>query len=390
MVYIESAKEFLELIYKHEEVILCAEGVEKNITLEFLKYTNFLNRICCLTTERVDPYQNTLQNFDHALPIVPFEYLSHFHESGLMVVAVPPQSHRTFEQKLSSLGFQKVIFLNQTTVEQMTAYVNQALKSGEALTRTITDMKNKLDKMEYLIAEQNELCAVNTKAFAEYRNCFRGKKVVLFATGPTSKFYTPIPEAIHIGVNFAWRREDIPLNFLFTQDMAINKPGQVQVEEGFDRVLERIFIGKFSDGIGYKNLEFSESFSLIRSNISRFFSISHNINQPMYQDICYHSLMDFCTIAHPALHFALFTYPKEIYLVGCDTSRTGHFYNPDKQIQNDMSIKDIKIGYARAKMFAKQYYPDTEIISINPVGLKGLFKDIYTDEYKESLSKGGE
>lgn len=387
MVYIESAKEFLELIYKHEEVILCAEGVEKNITLEFLKYTNFLNRICCLTTERVDPYQNTLQNFDHDLPIVPFEYLSHFHESGLMVVAVPAQSHRTFEQKLSSLGFQKVIFLNQTTVEQMTAYVNQALKSGEALTRTITDMKNKLDKMEYLIAEQNELCAVNTKAFAEYRNCFRGKKVVLFATGPTSKFYTPIPEAIHIGVNFAWRREDIPLNFLFTVDGQINKPGAVQVEEGFDKVLEKIFVGIYTQRNEW--ITFSESLSL-KKNVCRFYGHGGHKSQLIYKDICYHPLMDFWSVTFTALHFALFTYPKEIYLVGCDTSRTGHFYNPEKQAQNDMQIHNMKVGYARAKMFAKQYYPDTEIISINPVGLKGLFKDIYTDEYKESLSKGGE
>lgn len=42
----------------------------------------------------------------------------------------------------------------------------------------------------------------------------------------------------------------------------------------------------------------------------------------------------------------------------------------------------MKVGYARMKMFAKQYYPDTEIFSVNPVGLKGLFKDMYTENYQ--------
>ena len=27
------------------------------------------------------------------------------------------------------------------------------------------------------------------------------------------------------------------------------------------------------------------------------------------------------------------------------------------------------------------FYPDTEIISINPIGLKGIFKDVYTEDF---------
>lgn len=29
------------------------------------------------------------------------------------------------------------------------------------------------------------------------------------------------------------------------------------------------------------------------------------------------------------------------------------------------------------KKFAETYYPDTKIISVNPVGLKGIFTDLY-------------
>jgi hypothetical protein len=39
--------------------------------------------------------------------------------------------------------------------------------------------------------------------------------------------------------------------------------------------------------------------------------------------------------------------------------------------------KDIYEGWKDLKKFAQIYYPDTEIISINPVGLKGLFTDVY-------------
>lgn len=83
----------------------------------------------------------------------------------------------------------------------------------------------------------------------------------------------------------------------------------------------------------------------------------------------------FGTVVFPALQFALWTYPKRIYLVGCDCSLNGYAYNsaetnilyPDKLIQ----------AYQEFKIFANKYYPDVEIISINPVGLKEIFNDFY-------------
>ena len=38
---------------------------------------------------------------------------------------------------------------------------------------------------------------------------------------------------------------------------------------------------------------------------------------------------------------------------------------------------DVIKLWLKLKKFAKTYYPDTEIISVNPVGLKGIFKDVY-------------
>jgi len=36
------------------------------------------------------------------------------------------------------------------------------------------------------------------------------------------------------------------------------------------------------------------------------------------------------------------------------------------------------------KKFAALHYPDTEIISVNPVGLKGMFHDMYTESYLDA------
>ena len=92
-------------------------------------------------------------------------------------------------------------------------------------------------------------------------------------------------------------------------------------------------------------------------------------------------------IALSAMQIALFTNPSTLFIVGCDASQ-GHFVQPEslsgdrvkkhetdikKSVSGDMTIKK----WMEVKEFADAFYPDTEIVSVNPVGLKGLFKDVY-------------
>ena len=388
MVYIENATEFIQLIYKHDEAILFANGAEeKYVTLEFLKYTNALERICCITKERVDIFNNVFQNFEYSLPIIPLEYLPHFHESGLMIIAAPPQLHEELEQQFTLLGFLKIIFLHPVAIKQMQAYINQVANSGEAFTWYINNLMKKFDALENLITEQNEICAVNTKTFAQYQNCFHDKEIAIVGSGPTARYYAPSTEVIHIGLNFAWRREDISFDYLFMHDARLKNSEDANIEDCFDKIKRRIFVGTYPENGSWLN--FSENFSLDEKKFARYYLNAADFNQVLNKDICYHGLADFGSVAFAAFHFALFTYPKKIYLVGCDTKRIGYFYNTQKKSlgkEHMFNIRKIKVGYARIKMFAKQYFPDTEIISINPVGLKGLFQDVYTDDYKASLS----
>ena len=41
----------------------------------------------------------------------------------------------------------------------------------------------------------------------------------------------------------------------------------------------------------------------------------------------------------------------------------------------------IILFWSQLKDFAACYYPDVEIISVNPVGLRGIFKDVWTESY---------
>ena len=190
-------------------------------------------------------------------------------------------------------------------------------------------------------------------------------------------------------MNFSWRREDIPLNYLFVTDGRVDKTSEIPFTEGFKRIQERIFIGIYVPRKEWITL--SENYSL-KQNVSRFYYDGNMKNKRIYKDICYHPVEGSGTIVHCALIFSLFAYAKEIYLVGCDTSRREHFYDKVDQgnqvANNDLSMHIIKVVYAQIKMFAKHYYPDTEIFSINPIGLKGLFSDVYTEDYLASLNEG--
>jgi len=88
------------------------------------------------------------------------------------------------------------------------------------------------------------------------------------------------------------------------------------------------------------------------------------------------------------MQFILFTNPKKIYLVGidCTSGKNRHFsgLSPDNLLLRNENIEIVCQNsieeWKQLKEFVSIYYPEIEIISVNPVNLKGIFKDIYTKE----------
>ncbi len=390
--YIQNFDSLLKLLNSRYEVILYPVGNEGYVFLECMEYQNLINRFCCVASKEVR--DGVAQNFIRSLPIIKVECLPHFRSTALIIVVAPAAFHQKINEELLKFGFENIAFVSEQFNVQVKNTLDQIVKSGYAIMWSMNHITNKIASLEKLVDGQDEIRNVHTKTFSDYRNCFLGRKIVILAGGPSAKYYSPIKDAIHIGLNFAWQREDIVLDYLFTQDRWQNELSNLKMEDGFDRIKHKIFVGRCLDN--YPRPNYPENVSIKRKNVLRYYLDESPLHEVMYQDICYHPIRCYGSTSFAALSFALFTYPKEIYLVGFDTADLGnHFYkHPDPKYsetgKNSTPVLPVmKVGYAKIKMFAQQYYPDIDIISVNPVGLKGLFHDVYTEEFEKNLNNGG-
>lgn len=224
---------------------------------------------------------------------------------------------------------------------------------------------------------------LHQKTFLPFKNCYQGKEIVIVASGPTAKYYNaPINGAIHIGVNRAFQLESVDFNHIFIQDYS--GPTKTYIEDliAYKPETCQKFFGLTTEYENSWERVIPESLA-IRAKALRYRTDWVKIPrfQPKFAyDISTQPLGCFGSIVFPALQFALWTNPKTIYLVGCDCTSNGYFntdtkspeFNPDKVYNIYLKFRD----------FAKVYYPEVKIVSINPVGLRKVFdEDIYTELY---------
>lgn len=217
---------------------------------------------------------------------------------------------------------------------------------------------------------------LHQKVFPQFKGIYSGKEVVVIAAAPSAKYYKPIENAIHIGVN---RAIDLPVNldYLFIQDVSGAWDYLSRITEYKPDTCKK-FYGLTTEWTETPNRVIPED-EAIKANAYRYRTDWEDI--PGFEckfayDLSSQSLGCFGSITFPALQFALWTNPSKIYLVGCDTSNAGYFDNSNTK--NFLLTDRIIEAHKKFKIFAKTYYSKTEIISINPVGLKGIYKDIYT------------
>lgn len=217
--------------------------------------------------------------------------------------------------------------------------------------------------------EINSISSINYDAFCGYKDINAGKDVVVVGAGPTLNAYIPITSAVHIGVNSTYKRnDDLKFDYFFLQDY-----GDGRSKETISAIQTMNCIKFYGISIDSRMKKYTIPMGLT-INAKQYY-VMDSRHRDICADIRYFPLMDYNSVIFSAIQFALFTNPKRIYLVGCDTSDLGHFDNSTK-LRKDL-ILNILHGYQCLKDFAEKHYPDTEIISINPVGLKGLFTDIY-------------
>lgn len=224
------------------------------------------------------------------------------------------------------------------------------------------------------------------KNLLQFKNCNKNKDAVLIATGPTLNFYDKNIEGIHCGVNAAVRIADY-LDYLFSIDDPVM---DIELREEiinykpdscikFFGILPSRRLKKINKDT---NMHFTERIlpqSITNANAYTFLIEDIEVNK-WAVDIEREPFGDFYGAVFCALQFLLYTHPKRIFLTGCDCTRRHAYKDNEITARFDNEFK-IKSFYFLFKKFKDNVYPDIEIISVNPVGLKGMFRDIYTENY---------
>lgn len=241
-------------------------------------------------------------------------------------------------------------------------------------------------EMEKIVHRSLSTMLMHQHAFLPYKNKAAGRDVVIVAGGPTAAEFRPIPNAVYIGVNRAYKLSGVGFDYLFWQDFEAVK-GRETIDELCDYRKGKCvkFIGLAGEDCWDRGFVFPESY-VQEIGALRYRTVLGTLDRFAF-DLSVQPLADCGSVVFSALQFALWMNPKRLYLVGCDCSHGGYFYkggNVSASGANTLELDRVMQGYLWFKRFAQRYYPETEIISVNPVGLKGLF----IDQKQESEKKG--
>ena len=76
------------------------------------------------------------------------------------------------------------------------------------------------------------------------------------------------------------------------------------------------------------------------------------------------------------------------------SNKIGNVENPENAVDSEIEIQDVHRGisykedWIELKKFKEKEYPDVEIVSVNPLYLKGLYdKDIVQEKWNEKQNK---
>ena len=215
-----------------------------------------------------------------------------------------------------------------------------------------------------------------------YKNKHKGESAVLLATGPTLDRFDlnliPCEKFKTIGVNSILYK-NFDLDYYFCAQNPTKEQNHKHKDlEKKDPLLQRILDIKDKTKIfcadGYsdsneiqKHPEFFTSDEIKKMNCETYSLTHHHLF--LKKDISEAPLYNY-SIVFPATQFAMYCGFSKLYLVGCDCSGGGSYinkssFNPDLQI--------IKNRWQVIEEYKNYFYPDFDIISINPVGLKNLF-----------------
>ena len=219
---------------------------------------------------------------------------------------------------------------------------------------------------------------VNSK-LEKYRGCFTDKNVVIIGGGPSLKYLDILPKnTIKIGINRAYQMKNIKFDFLFAQDK-FKKQKDIDdfVEYNSDSCTK--FIGLHTK----QNLIRIRQSTILKIKKKELYILNNRRPQETLTpiDISLEPFAWYSGTVFAVLQFCLFANAKKVYLAGFDCTNDGHAFS-DNIVEYKQAYQYEYWEYF--KNFKDTYFEDTELISINPINLKSLFRNVYTPQYVEN------
>ncbi len=210
-----------------------------------------------------------------------------------------------------------------------------------------------------MIMPNNE--SIFNNHLAKFHNIHKDETAILFATGPSIerfKIFDDYENILKIGVNKIY-------NYPYINDLDYYFFGShYYIESEHKQKVDLLSpdLVKFSSvyrdgqetGLGNINKEDSDKLNCIHFECC----LDNFTKDPSIEKMLGH------TIVFPAIQMLLYMGIKKLYIVGCDL--TDH----DPELPYWWSI---------FKTWSEENYPNVEIIIMNPVGLKSIFKDYEQD-----------
>jgi hypothetical protein len=327
---------------------------------------------------------------------------------GASVRGIPCISVSELEQQKEQVAC--IVFDQKHHIEIKKQLLNMGI--AHLIPIDLVDLKLLLENLKHSMTSEHlalseqiidtpQVLNIHGKTFPKYKGINTGKNVVVMGSGNSLNYYETIENAIHIGVNSVSRFDKIKLDYLFwAHDWPSDRK---DVDEFRNKILnypcKKFFcfalIAHASLRDQYKNIENFEEFCY--SRIWHIAVMKKSFRPKFAYNLSSEPLVMWPSIIFPAMQFALWTHPAKIYIAGCDLinekiveKKCNHYFHNynhnDIPISNNLdAIRFTKALYRdyweMFKDFAQTMYPEIEIISINPIGLKGLFKDIYTEGF---------
>lgn len=218
--------------------------------------------------------------------------------------------------------------------------------------------------------------------FSKYKDIHKGDVAYIFGSGPSLNDFQEQEPGIYIAGNNAHKFENVrnKLNYLFFlyrgYDLYYNNTSTVYGD--YCKLIRELpdTIKRFCC-LNFHTRMDEPTVNKIKEEVKDvdFYFVT---DEPPARklDITIEKLWNFSIVFSMVL-FTLYTGVKKIYLVGCDCT-SGYFFKEKYSGEQFHNYESYKKQWNMMKQYISIFHSDVEIVSINPVGLTGLFKDIYT------------